>query len=187
MRSFFVVPVVALLAGCADAPDLTAPAPEFARGGNTAHATGEGVFDAGVPVAFQFGIIQQSLAEDAKGTLRFSTALSGLAIEFVGEATCLAVDAANARAWVGGVITENNSEHPAFTGAIHQVGRDIWFRVVDYGEGNGAPQVDRTTFVGFEGGGGIPTSAAYCAARIWPDGDARTGPLLEGNIQVSAR
>jgi membrane dipeptidase len=45
---------------------------------------------------------------------------------------------------------------------------------------------DRTTFVGFEGGGGIQTSAEYCAAQIWPNNppNDRTSPLSAGNIQI---
>jgi hypothetical protein len=31
----------------------------------------------------------------------------------------------------------------------------------------------------------IPTSADYCAMRIWPEGNARTHPLRAGNISVS--
>jgi hypothetical protein len=186
MKKALVLPLAVLLAACGDSPDLASPS--LATGGITAHAHGEGVFDAGVPVAFQFGIVQDdATTEAATGDLRFTTDLGGLAVDFVGQATCLAVDAANARAWIAGVITENNSTHPSFTGPLNQVGKDIWFRVVDYGEGAGAPQVDRTTFVGFEGSAGIGTSAEYCATRPWPDGDARTGPVLEGNIQVVAR
>jgi hypothetical protein len=185
MKKSLVISLAVFLAACADSPDVVAP--EFARGGVTAVAAGEGVFDAGVPVTFQFGIVQQGATEAATGELRFTTDLGGLAVDFVGQATCLAVDGPNARAWIAGVITENNSTHPSFTGAVHQVGKDIWFRTVDYGEGSGAPQVDRTTFVGFEGSAGIITSAEYCATRPWPDNDERTGPLLEGNIQVMVR
>jgi hypothetical protein len=94
--------------------------------------------------------------------------------------TCLAVDAELGRAWVGGVITQNRSTNPAFTGSIHQVGHDIWFRVLDNGQGQ--DPADRTSFVGFEGI--IPTSEAYCEMRIWPDGNARTWPVTQGNIQV---
>ncbi|NIU75387.1 MAG: hypothetical protein GWN71_17950, partial [Gammaproteobacteria bacterium] len=48
---------------------------------------------------------------------------------------------------------------PGFQEDVHQPGRDIWFRVVDYGEGENATQPDRSTFVGFEGDAGIITSA----------------------------
>ena len=186
MQRFLCVSLsVAVLAGCEPAPEPAGLS--LQRGGVTAIAVGEGVFDAGVPVAFQFGIVQRNAAGDATGDLRFTTDLGGLAIDFVGSATCLAVDPENARAWVGGVVTENNSEHPSFTTAIHAVGRDIWFRVVDYGEGANAAQVDRTTFVGFEGAAGFITSAEYCAGRPWPDNDERTGPVLEGNIQTMVR
>ena len=79
-------------------------------------------------------------------------------------------------------MTENNSEHPDFTVDITQPGRDVWFRVLDTGD-SGEP--DRLTFLGFEGGGGIITSAEYCEAAIWPDGDARTHPVTSGGITVT--
>jgi hypothetical protein len=93
------------------------------------------------------------------------------------------MDPINRRAWIGGVITENLSEHPSFQTARHQPGHDIWFRVLDTGEGADAPP-DRTTFTGFEGDLEIPTSAAYCAMQPWAEGDARTWPVTGGNIQV---
>lgn len=153
--------------------------------GLVATATGGGEFDAGVPVDFAFSAVQRNEAGDASGELRFSTELGGLDIEFRGRVTCMTSDLANGRAWIGGIVTENNSEHPFFTQEIHEPGSDIWFRVVDYGEGADAVRVDRTTFVGFEGGGGIETTPEYCEIQPWPDADARTGPLNHGNIQVS--
>lgn len=179
--------VVVAVAGCDAPPESTGP--DFSsHAGVTGSVTGGGHFDAGVDVVFSFGVVQFNGFE-ATGQLRFSTALGGQAIEFVGRAICLAIDAATNRAWIGGVVTQNNSTHPSFTTPIHQVGRDIWFRLVDYGEGGNAPQVDRTTFVGFEGAAGIITSIEYCNAKIWPGPpsdpvDARTGPVTEGNIQV---
>ena len=50
--------------------------------------------------------------------------------------------------------------------------------------GNGQADPDRSTFMGFEGGGGILTSDEYCAAKIWPDGNARTWPVVHGNIVI---
>ena len=63
-----------------------------------------------------------------------------------------------------------------------QPGRDVWFRVLDSGEGQSEP--DRTTFLGFEGDADIITSQEYCDLAIWPDDNARTSPVTEGNIQV---
>jgi hypothetical protein len=189
MRTPFLFARIApfgLLIACGEtAPEPTGPS--LSVQGVTASATGGGHFDAGVDVGFSFGVVQKGVGDDAQGHLRFSASLGGLQIEFHGEATCLAVDPVNARAWIGGVVTQNNSEHPAFTTDVHQPGKDIWFRTVDYGEGGNATQADRTTFVGFEGGGGIITSAEYCEKKIWPDEDARTGPVTEGNIQVGTR
>jgi hypothetical protein len=94
------------------------------------YAAGAGIFDAGVLVEFSFSAAGLP-SGDANGALRFRTAVGGLPIDFQGEVTCLAVDAATHRAWIGGVITRNRSTHPGFTTPIHQVGKDIWFRVVD--------------------------------------------------------
>lgn len=161
-----------------------------AAGGSTAagngvelSATGGGQYDAGVIVQFSMSATQRADGT-AEGRFHHKTALGGLPIEFHGTVTCMAVDRANGRAWIGGVVTKNNSEHASFTTPIHDVGRDIWFRVLDSGEGQS--DADRTTFVGFEGGGGIATSAEYCAAQIWPNDppNDRTSPLTAGNIQV---
>jgi hypothetical protein len=117
------------------------------------------------------------------GQLHYTLLFQGLPVEFRGRVTCFAVDPITHRAWIGGVVTENLSEHPTYTTPRTQVGRDIWFRVVDYGEGAGAAP-DRSTFVGFEGDRGIITSAEYCAVRLWVDGDVGTQPVTHGNIQV---
>lgn len=107
---------------------------------------------------------------------------AGGSVDFAGTVSCVSFDATNARAWVGGVITRNSSTNPAVQGAIHQPGRDVWFRVVDNGEGQ-APD-DRTTVFGFEGAAGFITSADYCAGQPWTAGDVNTWPAIEGNIQV---
>lgn len=100
-----------------------------------------------------------------------------------GRVTCVSFDAALGRAWIGGIITQNNSTNPAVQTAIHQPGRDAWFRVVDNGEGPHATP-DRTTVIGFEGAAGIATSAQYCSTRPWAANDANTWEVIEGNIQV---
>ncbi len=152
----------------------------------TAKATGEGVYQllGNLPASFRFNAIQFEGGR-AAGTLAHSVVFQGQLVEFTGAVTCVTVDPINHRAWVGGVITSNSSAHPSFLQVRHQVGHDIWFRVVDYGEGVNAP-ADRTTFVGFEGDAGFPTSAAYCAGKPWPQPppDDRTWAVSEGNIQV---
>ncbi len=161
----------------------------------TAQSTGGGRYDLPLagesfPGKFSFSAMQFG-DEGAGGQLRFVLDLedgipgviAGGMVEFHGDVTCVSVDREQGRAWVGGVITQNRSTQPDFRDdATTQVGKDIWFRVLDDGEGKGA--TDRTTFVGFEGGGGIITSQEYCEARIWPDGNARTNPVVAGNIQV---
>lgn len=145
-------------------------------------AGGGGYVIGSLQVSFSFNAIGRA---DGSATGRFfhSVELGGQLIEFEGRVTCVTVDAENNRAWIGGVVTANNSEHPDFTTPIHDVGADIWFRVVDYGEGAAAEE-DRSTFVGFEGAAGFDTSAEYCAAQPWPADDARTNPLNFGNLKV---
>lgn len=152
--------------------------------GVVAASTGGGHFlvSGALDVAFSFSA-KHKRDGSANGQFRFTVELGGLPIDFHGEVICLTVDSANGRAWVGGVVTQNNSEHPSFTRDINEPGRDVWFRVLDSGEGKGS-DMDRSTFLGFEGGGGIITSEEYCDAAIWPDDNERTSPVTQGNIQV---
>ena len=145
-------------------------------------AGGGGYLIGDLQVSFSFNAVGHA---DGSATGRFfhSVELGGQLIEFEGRVTCVTVDAENHRAWIGGVVTANNSEHPDFLTDIHEVGDDIWFRVLDNGEGADAP-VDRSTFVGFEGAADIITSAEYCAEQPWPADDARTNPLNFGNLKV---
>lgn len=145
-------------------------------------AGGGGYVVIGLQASFSFNAIGRA---DGSTTGQFfhSVELGGQLIEFKGRVTCLTVDAENHRAWIGGVVTANNSEHPSFTTPIHDVGDDIWFRVVDYGEGARAAE-DRSTFVGFEGGADIITSEQYCEEQPWPADDARTNELTHGNLKV---
>lgn len=139
----------------------------------------------GLVLDAQFAMSAQQTGADgtARGTFHHRTELFDDGIDFHGTVTCVTIDAQNGRAWIGGVVTQNRSEREPFaSGDIYQPGRDIWFRVLDVGEPSSG--VDRTTFVGFEGGGGIITSREYCDARIWPAGNARTNPLTSGNLKV---
>jgi hypothetical protein len=159
----------------------------FAAGGNgvALAATGGGhyllqnTFD----VQFAFSAAQNADGK-AMGQFHQKLAADGVVIDFSGEVTCMAVDPINHRAWIGGVITANRSTDPGFTSGIFQPGHDVWFRVVDYGEGGDATQPDRTTFLGFENNPDIKTSEQYCQVKIWPADDARTWPVTAGNIQV---
>lgn len=105
---------------------------------------------------------------------------AGFIVDFTGEVTCIAVDPVNRRAWIGGVVTANNSNDPNHSLAIHQPGRDVWFRIHD-GVGVDA---DRSSVLGFEGAAGIITSADYCAARLWTDGNVNAFEVTRGDIQI---
>ncbi len=157
------------------------PSAAAASDGVVARASGGGHYDVGTtPAKFAFTALDKGDGR-FEGRFHHKADAGGLNVEFHADVTCLAVDSANGRAWIGGVITENRSEHPAFQTGIHEPGQDIWFRVLDSGEGKG--DEDRTTFVGFRGGAGILTSAEYCAMKPWPDANARTWPV-SGNVQV---
>ena len=172
-RASFIVTLI--VAGLVAAPVSAAP-PVGSSGSGTYSLLGT------TPTAFDYAALALPSGR-AAGELFVSTVFQGFVVEFEGDVTCVTVDAANHRAWIGGVITANRSAHPSFTTPRTQVGHDIWFRVVDYGEGFGAP-ADRATFAGFEGDLDIPSSAAYCAAQPWAPDDARTWAVTDGNIQV---
>ncbi len=179
-----LIAATALLPAC-DAITAPVPDPAFNMGASRVVASTNGgghyLLSGVLDIKFAFGAVAHADGS-AAGQFRQSVILNGLLIEFHGKVTCVTFDAVNGRAWIGGVITANMSEDPAWQGGIFAVGKDVWFRVLDGGEGANA--VDRSTFLGFEGGGGIITSAEYCAAQIWPAGDARTHPVTSGNIQV---
>jgi hypothetical protein len=187
-----VTPLLALALACGE-PEVTAPPDaHLARvqavlGGAGRSSTGGGVVDLTTAGAgfmhFSFGAVVTPHG-NANGTFRQVREVGGLLVDFAGEVTCLSVDATTGRAWIAGVVTRNNSTHPGFLTGIHEVGDDVWFRVVDYGEGANAAQRDRSTVLGFEGAAEILTSEEYCAVKPWPDADARTFPVSEGNIQV---
>ncbi len=171
------------LAGCDRATEPEAPAISLAAGGAQV-AAGGGIYDlVGVfPINFHFSAVVTPSGQ-VNGSFRQIADVGTDHVDISGRVTCLAVDAANGRAWIGAVVTENNSNpESGLQEANHQPGRDVWFRVLDTGPGSSDP--DRTTFLGFEGGGGIITSAEYCEAQIWPDGNARTHPVSSGGIKV---
>ena len=174
MRSLVKLGVVVLIA-------VAASVPSRASDGATA-ITGGGwyLLQDAFETQFAFVAVQHGDGR-ASGSFHHRTEDSSGTIAFKAQVTCVAIDAANGRAWIAGVITRNESTSPAFNAEIHQPGHDIWFRVLDVEEGEEA--TDRTTFVGFESPA-IPTSASYCEQRIWPDGNARTWPVTNGNVSV---
>ena len=178
---------VAAGAACAESTGPDLPPAAFSVGnGVTAIAAGGGHYLLSGVLDIKFSMGANAKANgSANGQFRQFVDLGGTVVDFHGRVTCLAVDAVNGRAWIGGVVTANRSTDPAFLTPINEVGRDVWFRVLDGGEGAGT--TDRSTFLGFEGAADIITSEEYCAARIWPDNNDRTHPVTSGNIQVKAR
>lgn len=180
-----VATAAVLLVACeASAPtqatDLASRA--AASQGVVAHTSGGG--QAQLPAGFSllsFAFNAKVKANgDASGQFHQVYESASGTVDFHGTVTCVSFDAANGRAWIGGVITKNNSTNPAVMAEKHQVGHDIWFRVVDNGEGQ-SPE-DRTTVFGFEGA--VATSAEYCANKAWTANDANTWAAINGNIQV---
>lgn len=183
VRAFASAAAVLLLAACTEAP--TRPELSYQSQSQTTKVTGGGAFllQGLITVDFNYDVTAP-LGDAATGTFHIYFEADGAVVDFDGAATCLSTDASTNRGWVGGVVTANRSTHPAFTNpVIHAVGADVWFRVVDYGEGSKAA-ADRSTTFGFRGAAGILTSAEYCAIRPWPAGDARTWPVIRGNVQV---
>jgi hypothetical protein len=140
---------------------------------------GHFLFAGEVDVQFSFSAVQHPNGS-ASGAFHHSFVFDGHQVDYWGEVTCLAVDAATGRAWLGGVLTKVTSTHPD---VIELPGDDAWFRVLDTGPASAADP-DRSTFMGFKSEM-IETSEQYCALRIWPDGNARTHPVTQGNISAN--
>ncbi len=150
---------------------------ELAGDAGVEQVTGGGQFVHPVfgTVTFSFTAIRHA---DGRVTGRFQQHQPFFGFTYKGDVTCFAVDPANHRAWIGGVLTQSNDPDP-----VTEVGDDAWFRVLDTGESSSEP--DRSTFMGFEQPPpGIVTSEEYCQRQIWPDGNARTWPVVNGNIVI---
>src|ERR1044071_9533999 len=118
---------------------------------NVVSATGGGHYLIGSSLDVQFGFAAIQHTDGSFSGAFHHTTNDGLgSVDFDARVTCLAVDEELGRAWIGGVIVANRSTSPDFHAEIHQPGHDIWFRVLDGGQGQNN-QDSRTTFVGFEG------------------------------------
>jgi hypothetical protein len=187
--------LVLAIAGCSAENAPTVPRdvgnmrPVLSAGqGVLAHASGGGIVDFSAVAGAGNGHFSFTATVQGNGSVvgrfRQRRERNGLLIDFSGIVTCLTVNSALHRARIGGVITENKSTDPAFQTDNHQVGDDVWFRVEDGGEGDGA--VDASTSYGFKPTL-VNTSAEYCALPFtglpaW--NPATTFPLLSGNIHV---
>lgn len=188
-----ILALTLFVAGCASPDEPTVPRVTKASlstdGGVESSASGGGTVDlstAGVGDAhFTFNAVRRADGT-VHGNFHERRERAGGIIDFAGIVTCLTVDPVLMRARIGGIITENNSTDPGFLTENHQVGDDVWFRVVDGGEGNDA--TDGSTVYGFRPTL-VNTSAEYCALPFtglpWWN-PATTFPLRGGNIQVRA-
>ncbi len=178
--------VPAAFLGCESAMQPEAPVEGLriqANGGKAvASVKGDGHYLLSGALDIKFQLNARVRADgSASGKFGQSLIFGGQLIKFQGTVTCASFDPVNGRAWIGGVVKNNKSEHPGFTTDIHEPGDDVWFRVLDTGD---SAEPDRSTFLGFEGAGGIITSEEYCEAQIWPDDNARTHPVTEGSIKA---
>jgi hypothetical protein len=165
---------------------LVGPGTRTTASGVAALVTGAGEYSVPAPnsIEAQFSFLAIATRDgDAFGWFRHHGTVQEFTFDFTGRVTCLSTDPVNNRAWIGGVVTKNRSTHPSLTTPIHEVGRDIWFRVVDYGSIFSGVH-DRTTFVGFESPT-IPTSQFYCDTMPWPPNDERTWEVA-GVVRVSS-
>jgi hypothetical protein len=160
------------------APDrVSSESALLTEGGVTEKVTGGGQFVHPVFGTVTFGFVAMRHS-DGRVSGRFHQNQHDLGFVYHGDVTCFAIDPDNHRAWIGGVLTQSNDPDP-----VTEIGDDAWFRVLDLGQGQGPP--DRSTFMGFEQPPpGIITSEEYCQIRIWPEGDARTWPVVSGNIEI---
>ena len=160
---------------------MLAASPASAAGANgPSRATGGGSFlflgaTPNIPMQFSFSAVAHA-DRSASGSFHHFYVSDGFTYEFWGTVTCVTVatvDAENRRAWVGGVLTKVSSTDPE-VGLF--AGDEAWFRVLDSTAG------DRSTAMGFVG---FESSAEYCEIQIWPDDNARTHPVTEGQIKVA--
>ncbi len=159
---------------------LTASVSVASASGPSATGGGHVLFADEIDLTFSFSAVRQPSGRTT-GSFHHSFEFDGHQIDYWGAVTCLSVDAANGRAWIGGVLTRVQSTHPD---VVELPGDDAWFRVLDTGPASSAAD-DRSTFMGFEGSAGIDTSEQYCAEQPWPDENARTHPVVAGNVTVS--
>lgn len=191
--------VVFALAACS--ADSTAPARQLPLADAPSLNNGDGVVvsltGAGVinvvsggqvwPGEFQVVAIRRADGT-VTGHFRQSVTVAAGLVEFEGVVTCVTTDPAlPGRARVGGVVTVNNSTHPSFISANHEVGDDVWFRVTS-GKA-GADDGDKSTTYGFKPTL-VNTSAEYCALPF-ADGPfwnpASIFPLAQGQITLHDR
>lgn len=193
-RRYSILALTLIVGACSSHDEPTMPratkASFNADGGVELSVSGGGIIDLSTAAVgdahFTFNAIRKADGT-VLGNFHERRERAGLVIDFAGIVTCLTVDPVLLRARIGGVITENNSTDPGFLTDNHQVGDDVWFRVVDSGEGSEA--TDGSTVYGFKPTL-VNTSAEYCALPFtglpWWN-PATTFPLRGGNIQIRTK
>jgi hypothetical protein len=103
----------------------------------------------------------------ADGHWHYKDVEDGVKWDVEGPVTCATI--VGNHAWIGGTI--KHSSDPSYTGL------DMWFQVIDNGEGHNAPP-DITTLIGV---GAAGRAQAYCDAAAPP---RFPWPIDHGNIEV---
>lgn len=184
--------VVSFVFAACEAPQEPIEGPRLQVGQRVVgHANGDGLVNFGSPgavipganIELELDALRQADG-GAKGSTDYFTDLTAFGLGIIDlqfDVTCLTIDAELGRAWIGGVVTANNSTNQLFaTDPVRQPGRDVWFRVEDNGNG-GSGELDLSTQLGFEGGL-VDTSEEFCDQRPWPAPPPH--PLISGNISV---
>jgi hypothetical protein len=113
--------------------------------------------------------------EDGSATGQYQYNFRALNVVIHGTVSCVTIK--DNQGWVGGNITRVDSDDPADQ---ELVGTEVWWRVIDNGQGNDVP--DQTSSLLFAIPGSPITSASWCANQ-----EARgvVRNVLHGNIQVN--
>lgn len=186
MSSRKTIPLLAVVfAACSSGTEPTRPLAGTSGALNNGNGIEVNVNGAGVaqlPGAFgvlKFQFVAKAREDgSANGHFRFFREDASGTHDFEGAVTCVTVNPNfPGRARIGGVVTANNSTAPSSTGALQQVGEEVWFRIQD-DLSNGT--VAATTVLGFAPTL-VMTSAQYCALPFEgfiPNHLDPNGPLL---------
>lgn len=171
-----VIAALAVVAACADSVSPGPPGKPSASVGAGPHVTGSGHLERDLgagPELTSFSYNAIAKGDTASGQFQFNFRAADLKVH--GYVSCVTV--VDNVAWIGGVITRLTSTDPADQ---ELVGTDVWWRVRDNGEGDGAAP-DRTTSLLFTIIGVPITAASWCANREFRGLER---DIQEGNIQV---
>jgi hypothetical protein len=175
--------MIAMLSACGDArtptgaftPDVDASM--NASSAITAKVTGSGHVFRDVGNGEELSTFSYSAIGRADGSASGEYQYNFRALDFSIHGTVTCVSVLGNQGWVGGVIDGITSADPADQALV---GTEVWWRVVDNGQGSN-DAADRTTSLLFALPTSPTTSASWCNDRA-PRGLLRD--IVHGNIQV---